>query len=64
MHPLWIRSRKWCLALSSGGIALGILQGLDMVNFANFWTNILITWLTIIVTFLLGGDVSRLTNNL
>ncbi len=55
-----IKLKKWCVIVSRGGLTLGLLQGLGMVNFASLFTNVLITVLQILVTLLLGGDVSQL----
>ncbi len=60
MRTQWARVWKLCVALSTGGITIGILQGLGLVNFASLFTNFLITWLSVLVTLLLGGDPSSL----
>ena len=58
MRPKWLRSPKW-RALVYGGLVMGWLQGLEAVNFADLFTRLLSTWLTILVTALFGGDVSQ-----
>jgi len=55
MSPFRIRWHKRCVLLSCGGITLGILQGLAMVNWAQLFTQLLTQWLTALVAFLLGG---------
>lgn len=64
MHRRWIRCQKWCVALSSGGVTSGILQGLSLVNFTSLFTSFLSTWLAVIVTLLLGGKLSNLFGGL
>jgi len=59
MQRSWMRCQKWCVALSSGGITLGIIQGFGLVNFASLFTNFLSELLAILVTLLLGGDVAH-----
>ena len=60
MRASWKRYQKWCVALSSGGITLGVIQGFGLVNFAALFANLLSSWLAILVTLLLGGNVSNL----
>lgn len=60
MRRSWMWRQKWCVALSSGGITLGIIQGFGLVNFASLFANFLSTWLAVLVTLLLGGDVNNL----
>ena len=62
MRASWNRYRRWCIALSTGGITLGILQGLSLVNFAYLFTQLLATWLAALVAILLGGSVSDAIN--
>lgn len=59
MRHRWSRYQKWCVALSSGGITLGIIQGFGMINWAYFFTQFLAQWLSILVTLLLGGQVNQ-----
>ena len=59
MRANWNRYQKWCVALSTGGITLGIFQGLSLVNFANVFTSFLATWLAALVSLLLGGDPTQ-----
>lgn len=61
MRTSWNRYRKWCIALSTGGITLGILQGFSLVNFAYLFTQLLATWLAALVAVLLGGSVTDVT---
>ncbi len=60
MHTNWNRFRRWCVAVSTGGITLGILQGFGLVNFAYLFTQFLTTWLAALVAALLGGSWSSL----
>jgi len=59
MHPLWLRWQKRCLALASGGITLGIIQGFGLINWPVFITQFLVQWLSVIVTLLFGGTVGE-----
>jgi len=56
MRSFWNRHRKACLALSQGGITLGILQGFSLVNFASLITSLLTSWVGILASLLFGGD--------
>ncbi len=56
MRPFWLRYRRTCVALSQGGITLGILQGLSLVNFASLITSLLSSWVGILASLLFGGD--------
>jgi hypothetical protein len=58
MSKTWVRWQKWCVAVSTGGITLGIIQGFGLINWAYFFTDFLISWLTTIVTLLLGGQTN------
>lgn len=60
MQAKWIRYRRWCVGLSQGGVLLGVLQGLGMVNFAQLITDLLSQWLSILVALLLGVDPSTI----
>ena len=60
----WLRYQKWCVRLSYGGLALGILQGLQMVDWASFWTSLLSVWLSALISLLLGGNATNLLNQL
>lgn len=64
MHARWMRVQKWCVALACGGLTPGILQGLGMVSFAQMFTQLLAVWLSALVVFLLGGDVTRYLESL
>jgi hypothetical protein len=59
MQAKWIRYRKWCAALASGGITLGIWQGFSLINWPVFITNLLIQWLSYVVTLLFGGTPTQ-----
>ncbi len=52
-----MRLQKKCLLLSTGGVTLGILQGLELVNFASLIASLLASWLSMLVTLLLGGGI-------
>ncbi len=53
---MWTNLRKRALLLSSGAIAFGFLQALEMVNFADVITRFLSTFLSLLVSVLFGGD--------
>ncbi len=55
MHPKWLRYRRWCLMLAGGGVTLGFLSGLQMVDWASFFATFLATWLSTLVSLFLGG---------
>ena len=59
MRMTWVRCKKWCVVTASGGVTLGVLQGFSLVNFANLWTTLLITWLSALITLLLGGTATQ-----
>lgn len=59
MRPM-VWCRRWSVALATGGVTLGILQGFGLVNFASLITSFLATWLSILVSILLGGDPSAM----
>lgn len=58
------RAVRWSAALAQGGTTFGVLQGLGLLNFANLFTSLLATWLSVLVTVLLGGDATDLVRNL
>ena len=60
MRANWNRYRKWCVALSTGGITLGVIQGFSLVNFAYLFTQFLTTVLSALVALLLGGSWTSL----
>jgi len=51
---------KLCVALSFGGITLGIFQGLQLVNFAQLFSNFLSMLLAALVSVLFGASPSTL----
>lgn len=57
MRPKWVRCQKWCVVLANGGVTLGILQGFGLINWASLFAEFLATWLSVLVTLLLGGEV-------
>ncbi len=59
MHPTWVRWQKRLLILASGGITLGIIQGFNLINWPVFITQLLVQWLSVIVTLLFGGTVNQ-----
>ncbi len=59
MRLSWIRCQKWCVALSLGGITLGIVQGFNLVNFASLFANFLASFFALLVSLLLGGSASN-----
>lgn len=61
MSPYWLRCRKWCVLLAGGGLTLGWLQGFQLIDWASFWTTLLSTWLSTLVSLLFGGNLSSVT---
>lgn len=59
MQSRWARYRRWCAVLGSGGISLGIFSAYSLVSFAQIFTQLLSSWLSALVTLLLGGDASQ-----
>jgi hypothetical protein len=59
MHPAWVRWQKRLAALASGGITLGIFQSFSLINWPVFITQLLVQWLSVFVTLLLGGTVNQ-----
>ncbi len=49
--------------LACGGITLGVLQGLEAVDFNQVWFQFLYTILNALITLLLGGEMSSLTDS-
>lgn len=49
------RYQKLCCALSTGGMTLGILQGLELVNYSNVLATFLANFLSLLVSILFGG---------
>lgn len=60
MRSRWNRWQRRLVALSTGGMTLGILGGFEMVNFAQLFTQLLSQWLSLLVALLLGADPSTL----
>jgi hypothetical protein len=52
------RYRKLCYALSVGAITLGWLQGWNLINFADFWTNFIVSLITTLFSAFLGGSTT------
>jgi len=52
----WMVRRLYPLAC--GGITLGWLQALGGINWNALWFQFLLTWLSALVTLLLGGEVT------
>jgi hypothetical protein len=57
-----MRLQRFCLALSTGGITLGILQGFALIDWATFWASWLSNFFATIVTLLFGGSLGTLGN--
>ena len=51
---------KRLAVVSCGGVACGWLQAWNMVDFGGLFTQIIVMFLQVIVTFLFGGDTSAL----
>jgi hypothetical protein len=57
------RAIRTLAVLGSGGMTLGVLQAFDMISFANAIARFLATFLSLIVTVLLGGDPGNLLSD-
>jgi hypothetical protein len=42
--------------LSTGGVTLGILQGIEGINFANIWTTVLTQIFSALIAIFFGGS--------
>ncbi|MBI5866124.1 MAG: hypothetical protein HZB38_16770 [Planctomycetes bacterium] len=56
------RLRHRLYLLGSGGVMLGLIQGIGGVNYADILFNFLLNWIAILVAALFGGDLSSLLN--
>lgn len=56
MRANWMCWQKRLAVMAAGGVTFGILQGFSLVSFASLFTNLLASWLSIIVALLLGAD--------
>jgi hypothetical protein len=53
--------RRWIVKLrplAGGAITLGWLQAIQDIDFNQIWFEFLVTWLSALLSFLLGGDVN------
>ena len=57
------RWTKKLYPLACGGVTLGVLQGLEAVNFNQIWFEFLDTIINALVSLLLGGEASSLTDS-
>ncbi len=64
MRRSWLRMQRKVALLTTGGVTLGILQGLDMVNFSWVFTQFLTQVLSAIVVILFGGSAQQILTNL
>lgn len=53
---MWTNLRKQATLLTSGAVAFGFLQALEMVNFADVITRFLSTFLSLLISVLFGAD--------
>lgn len=44
--------------LVCGGVTLGLFQAMQDINFNQIWFQFLLSWLSALITVLLGGDAS------
>ena len=49
--------------VGSGGFAFGVVSAVSGVSYSQVLTDVLITFLTVIVTLLFGGDISQVLGN-
>ncbi len=64
MRGSWLRIQRRVALLATGGVTLGILQGLSMVNFSWVFTQFFSELLSALVVILLGGNAQQLLQNL
>lgn len=53
--------QRWIVKLrplACGAITLGWLQAVQDIDFNQIWFEFLVTWLSALLSFLLGGDAS------
>lgn len=59
--------RRWMMKvrlLAAGGVMLGVIQGVGATNFAEILFEFLISWVSILVNTLLGGDLGQLSGGI
>ena len=56
------RWKKRLCMLATGGMTLGILQGVYGISWNDVWFEFLLTWISVIIQVLVGGDTSTLNN--
>ncbi len=61
MRSEWTRWQRRVAVLATGGVTLGVLGGLSMVNFAYIFTNFLSQLLGTLIAVLLGGTSQTIT---
>jgi hypothetical protein len=50
--------------LAAGGVTLGLIQGFGGINYAEILFEFLLSWVSILVNTLLGGDVGQLSGGI
>ena len=63
MRDSWLRMQRRVALLATGGVTLGILQGLSMVNFSWVFTQFLTELLSAFVVILFGGNAQQVLYN-
>ncbi len=61
MRTKLLRYKKMYVALCSGGISLGLLQGFELLNFASIFAGWLAQLLSALITLLFGGELPGTT---
>lgn len=54
------RWKKRLCSLATGGVTLGILQGIYGISWNDVWFEFILTWITAIIQIFVGGDSSLL----
>lgn len=57
--------RRWMIKLrplAAGGVTLGVLQGVQAIDFNRVWFEFVLTWLAVLVNLLFGGDLSTVSS--
>jgi hypothetical protein len=57
--------KRWQIrlcSLATGGVTLGIVQGIYGISWNDVWFQFLVTWISAIIQVFVGGDTSLLSS--